>query len=133
MVAVQPGPGPELLNLSQGGRPLAGSLQPFQKEMRVSQLAAESRRLCEPKGFIQMPSDKLQCTLHETCLDFVGSRILDDSEHASEPSGHRGERTKTMIWRRERDSNPRYGFPYTHFPGVRLQPLGHPSTGRIVI
>ena len=34
------------------------------------------------------------------------------------------------IWRRERDSNPRYGFPYTHFPGVRLQPLGHPSTQR---
>ena len=32
-----------------------------------------------------------------------------------------------LIWRRERDSNPRYGFPYTHFPGVRLQPLGHPS------
>ena len=31
-------------------------------------------------------------------------------------------------WRRERDSNPRYGFPYTHFPGVRLQPLGHPSS-----
>lgn len=28
-------------------------------------------------------------------------------------------------WRRERDSNPRYGFPYTHFPGVLLQPLGH--------
>ena len=26
-------------------------------------------------------------------------------------------------WRRERDSNPRYGFPHTHFPGVRLQPL----------
>ena len=31
-------------------------------------------------------------------------------------------------WRRERDSNPRYGFPYTHFPGVRLQPLGHLSS-----
>src|SRR5690348_7278883 len=31
-------------------------------------------------------------------------------------------------WRRERDSNPRYGFPYTRSPGVRLQPLGHPST-----
>src|SRR5436305_11708561 len=30
-------------------------------------------------------------------------------------------------WRRERDSNPRYGCPYTHFPGVRLQPLGHLS------
>ena len=33
-------------------------------------------------------------------------------------------------WRRRRDSNPRYGFPYTHFPGVRLQPLGHPSSAR---
>jgi hypothetical protein len=33
-------------------------------------------------------------------------------------------------WRRERDSNPRYGFPHTHFPGVRLQPLGHPVRHR---
>ena len=33
----------------------------------------------------------------------------------------------TEIWRRERDSNPRYGFPYTRFPSVRLQPLGHLS------
>ena len=33
-------------------------------------------------------------------------------------------------WRRGRDSNPRYGFPYTHFPGVRLQPLGHPSASQ---
>jgi hypothetical protein len=31
------------------------------------------------------------------------------------------------MWRREWDSNPRYGFPYTRFPSVRLQPLGHPS------
>ena len=31
-------------------------------------------------------------------------------------------------WRRGRDSNPRYGDkPYTHFPGVLLQPLGHLS------
>ena len=33
-------------------------------------------------------------------------------------------------WRREGDSNPRYGFPYTHFPGVRLKPLGHLSASR---
>jgi hypothetical protein len=32
-------------------------------------------------------------------------------------------------WRRERDSNPRDGFPPTHFPGVRLRPLGHLSGG----
>ena|GEM_PF-3550043 len=31
------------------------------------------------------------------------------------------------LWRRGRDSNPRDGFPPTHFPGVRLRPLGHLS------
>ena len=32
-------------------------------------------------------------------------------------------------WRRRRDSNPRYGFPYARFPSVCLKPLGHPSSG----
>jgi hypothetical protein len=31
------------------------------------------------------------------------------------------------VLRRGRDSNPRYPFEYTHFPGVLLQPLGHLS------
>ncbi len=31
------------------------------------------------------------------------------------------------IWRRERDSNPRYVLAYTRFPGVPLRPLGHLS------
>ena len=36
------------------------------------------------------------------------------------------------LWRRDRDSNPGYGLPYTHFPGVRLRPLGHLSVaGRL--
>ena len=34
---------------------------------------------------------------------------------------------RRLSWRREWDSNPRYGFPYTRFPSVRLKPLGHPS------
>src|SRR3954464_9132823 len=34
---------------------------------------------------------------------------------------------RSRSWRREWDSNPRYGFPYTRFPSERLQPLGHPS------
>ncbi|MCD6055213.1 MAG: hypothetical protein K0R12_175 [Gammaproteobacteria bacterium] len=42
-----------------------------------------------------------------------------------------GESVKTQNWRRERDSNPRYGLPYTHFPGVLLQPLGHLSTPNV--
>jgi hypothetical protein len=32
-----------------------------------------------------------------------------------------------VAWRREWDSNPRYGFPHTRFPSVRLKPLGHLS------
>ena len=31
------------------------------------------------------------------------------------------------VWRREWDSNPRYGSPYTRFPSVLLKPLGHLS------
>ena len=32
-------------------------------------------------------------------------------------------------WRRERDSNPRYGFPYSGFQDHPFQPLTHPSAG----
>ena len=38
-----------------------------------------------------------------------------------------GVRSSVLKWRREWDSNPRYGFPYTRFPSERLKPLGHPS------
>ena len=30
-----------------------------------------------------------------------------------------------LMWRWRRDSNSRYNFLYTHFPGVLLKPLGH--------
>src|SRR5689334_3098551 len=33
----------------------------------------------------------------------------------------------TGNWRRERDSNPRYGFPYSGFQDRLFQPLTHPS------
>ena len=32
-----------------------------------------------------------------------------------------------VLWRIDRDSNPGDGHPPTHFPGVRLRPLGHRS------
>jgi DNA invertase Pin-like site-specific DNA recombinase len=42
-----------------------------------------------------------------------------------------GVRSSVLKWRRGRDSNPRDdSSPSTHFPGVRLQPLGHPSLPR---
>ncbi len=42
------------------------------------------------------------------------------------------ERFRWGKWRRRRDSNPRDGFPPTHFPGARLRPLGHISADHIV-
>ena len=40
--------------------------------------------------------------------------------------------TQGLNWRREWDSNPRYGFPHTRFPSVRLKPLGHLSSGPLL-
>jgi DNA-binding NarL/FixJ family response regulator len=51
----------------------------------------------------------------------VVTHVLGTICHPSLRAGHSGR------WRREWDSNPRYGFPYTRFPSVRLKPLGHPS------
>src|SRR5688500_3251657 len=36
------------------------------------------------------------------------------------------------VWRRERDSNPRYPFGYNGFQDRRHQPLGHPSAVGLV-
>ena len=43
-----------------------------------------------------------------------------------------GVRSSVLDWRREWDSNPRYGFPHTRFPSVRLKPLGHLSGGPLL-
>ena len=36
----------------------------------------------------------------------------------------------SIKWRTDRDSNPGDGLPPTHFPGVRLRPLGQLSLER---
>jgi len=36
-------------------------------------------------------------------------------------------RALSCLWRRDRDSDPRYGFPYTRFPSAPVRPLRHPS------
>ena len=38
-----------------------------------------------------------------------------------------------LIWRRGRDSNPRWGLTHTPLAGERLQPLGHLSGKRILL
>jgi hypothetical protein len=49
---------------------------------------------------------------------------LERITHTPQLAGREG------IWRRERDSNPRYAFTHTRFPSVRLKPLGHLSSIR---
>ena len=60
-------------------------------------------------------------------VDGLPTRGTDRGHHESVRS-KAGYTPAAMNWRRGRDSNPRYGYkPYTHFPGVLLQPLGHLS------
>jgi hypothetical protein len=70
-----------------------------------------------------------------SALDRISERITLASKTPSRPEAI-GESTIekqqfylyfNMIWRREWDSNPRYSFPHTRFPSVRLKPLGHLS------
>src|SRR5260370_41566983 len=54
---------------------------------------------------------------------------------ATGPNCQRDRTENTRLWaswRREWDSNPRYGFPHTRFPSVRLKPLGHLSGGPLL-
>ena len=91
------------------------------------------------------------CKLHQICAG-NRSREYRPGENASGPPGGSGgaqphphnprkqrknptaagwgERFREGKWRTERDSNPRDGSPPTHFPGVRLRPLGQLSVGR---
>ena len=63
-----------------------------------------------------------------TAVSEVGSKPSNLRKPRGFQSQDRGSgEFEKVHWRRGRDSNPRYGFPHTHFPGVRLQPLGHPS------
>jgi hypothetical protein len=71
--------------------------------------------------------DGRRCRPGSPNLGIKGNLLRTLSGAASVKSATGGVPTSVLNWRRERDSNPRYGFPYTHFPGVRLQPLGHPS------
>src|ERR1700732_3931565 len=75
-----------------------------------------------------MPSPSLKCrnsAISSTVASLEKPPFIGRFSACSlmEKSGGRHE------WRREWDSNPRYGFPHTRFPSVRLKPLGHLSGG----
>jgi hypothetical protein len=57
----------------------------------------------------------------------VGVGVEQGSVHRSHSANKKAPFRGLFYWRTERDSNPRTAFTVTHFPGVRLQPLGHLS------
>ena len=92
---------------------------------------AEAMPLFEKAGLV--------ADLDDGCMELASPEMLRASLRLAAISvfGARAERQDGLSiaetiragWRRGRDSNPRDGYPPTHFPGVRLRPLGHPSIG----
>ena len=106
--------------------------------------SANRRRFATPSGRVRRPRPSRRRP-RSPPLAPIGRLSPYSPPKAAQSSGSRGgirpawggNRAATVKrlfvgwgWRREWDSNPRYGFPYTHFPGVRLRPLGHPSMQR---
>ena len=67
--------------------------------------------------YVTDPSDELTCTIPPE----KGKTLYHTATGTEQGS------PECQQWRRGWDSNPRYPFGYTHFPGVLLQPLGHLS------
>jgi hypothetical protein len=84
---------------------------------------AQTRRARADRGTYRTNS-----SLRESCRCLIGAKSRNlAGEFAKQKSQRRETGQILSSWRREWDSNPRYGFPYTRFPSVRLKPLGHPS------
>src|SRR5216684_4158548 len=56
----------------------------------------------------------------------LGNQEIDTAQQVSSEAGSMLQH-QVNVWRRERDSNPRYGFPYSGFQDRLFQPLTHPS------
>ena len=71
------------------------------------------------------------CPADRQTLSRFAQRVLTLlTTQIKKPRSRRG----FFIWRRERDSNPRYGYkPYTRFPGEPIQPLWHLSINLVLL
>ncbi len=139
-----------VLTVSEQLDPLLGYPWPFPARPPKPDLSTCSGRLARARAHLRGRGGGARAA--DLCDELFGARRGSEKEtYAMTPPRHAAltcasrqherpsmmspspTRSAVLKWRRERDSNPRYGFPYTHFPGVRLQPLGHPSAGWIVI
>ena len=66
-------------------------------------------------------------TSHQSAADDTHTILIKRGPSSQQITFSEAYKFSRHIWRKERDSNSRYGSPHTPFPGVRLQPLGHLS------
>ncbi len=78
------------------------------------------------KGYVRALVDRVTVGEQEITIQGSKSALL---EATADPDAFFSGEVPSSVqdWRRERDSNPRYGYPYTDLANQRLQPLGHPS------
>ncbi len=81
------------------------------------------------RGFLRAIIDEIQVGVEQ--ISIVGRKSLLERAILSGDAHTSPVPTFVRKWRRDRDSNPGDGFPPTHFPGVRLRPLGHLSVSAI--
>ena len=112
----------------------------------AAMIAAESRRACETRPVLRAApsresgdgdSAKRQSVLQPSRAARAAMAFREAARVGFAPSPARaGRMPRSPLpphsrarreWRREWDSNPRYGFPYGGFQDRCHQPLGHPS------
>jgi hypothetical protein len=119
----------------RAGHPLVDRLSFWSRSATTSSVAGERLPYHQIAQTRRARCDRGKCR-----AEFVSARktsLLDSRkvpELTEEFAKQKSQKHETgqilSSWRREWDSNPRYGFPYTRFPSVRLKPLGHPSPPR---
>jgi hypothetical protein len=99
----------------------------------LGSLSRDHRSECRVTPELRGQSD----FVHRARLDCATYKFVVRAPLAFSCDGKNGFRQRfpepLKIWRRERDSNPRYPLRYTRFRGARLQPLGHLSASQIVL
>jgi hypothetical protein len=99
--------------------------EPTHKSISAPPTTPAAVRHVRPTRFTHMPTHanpQLRAT-----ADGPNEQIISENRPFFNMFAGGCEQPRTLGWRREWDSNPRYGCPYTRFPSVRLRPLGHPS------
>ena len=104
--------------------PSAGSLIPL------------NRILCKPKtagrNQLRETAAEFGATSCRTCRLRSVNPVSTHGNHATKSEERQRYAAQDCGWRTVRDSNPRDGSPPTHFPGVRLRPLGQLSVARCI-